>query len=150
MRHHGFAISFVLLSLAGCGRSGVDPVPGPRPEPVSASAVATPAPGDSALVAATSDSSSATRACPVGLICFLGRTGPYTGHPVFVIDGVVYETIRDSLGMRATVPDLAPEQIEAIEVVKGAQAVARFGPAARDGAILIRTKRQPAPSPSPP
>jgi outer membrane receptor for Fe3+-dicitrate len=70
-----------------------------------------------------------------------GPADPYTGHPLVVIDGVVYPTAPDSAGVAARLPELRPEEVDTVEVLKGAAAVARFGPAARDGVVLVRTKR---------
>ena len=110
----------------------------------SPSAPTPPAPeARAAVVAATADSATSVRHCPAGYVCLTGRTGPYTGQPLFVVDGTVYESLGDSLGLRAPIGELRPEEIESIEIVKRAQAVALFGERARDGAIVIRTKRAP-------
>ena len=80
-------------------------------------------------------------ACGHGRICFRGRTGPYTGNPLFIVDGVRYATSIDSTGVRHGWPDLKPDDIESVEVHGGPQAIERYGPEAREGVIIVRTKR---------
>jgi len=103
------------------------------------------------------DSGQHVTVLPDGRLRIRGQTGPTTGNPVFVIDGVVYEPSSvagdrivyqsplNGRGERSPLPNVAPDDIEEIEVLKGATAIERFGPRARDGAIVIRTRRPPAP-----
>lgn len=55
----------------------------------------------------------------------------YNEYPAFYVDGVM---VRD-LGL------IAPESIEKIEVLSGAEAVMRFGPAAANGALAVTTRK---------
>jgi hypothetical protein len=69
---------------------------------------------------------------------------PRQRDPLYVIDGVVLPTDTSGSGhlMReATIRTLRAEDVEEITVIKPDSAVTRFGPAARFGAIIIRTKR---------
>lgn len=56
---------------------------------------------------------------------------PFQQHPAYYVDGV---QVLD-LGF------LAPESVEKIEVLSGAEAVQRFGPSASCGALSVTTKR---------
>jgi len=74
-----------------------------------------------------------------------------TGQPLFVVDGVPisnsgFNGTRSDIisggvdaGNRAT--DINPDDIEDLTVLKGAAATALYGARARDGAIIITTKR---------
>lgn len=67
-----------------------------------------------------------------------GRTAMVFGQvsenaPVYIVNGV-----RLAAG---TVPDIAPENIESVEVVRGAAGVKLYGEAAANGVILVKTKR---------
>ena len=68
-------------------------------------------------------------------------------EPIFVIDGVRMNSDNNSssIGIGGTNPsrlsDINPEEIEAIEVVKGPSAATLYGTDAANGVILIRTKR---------
>jgi outer membrane receptor protein involved in Fe transport len=54
------------------------------------------------------------------------------GRPLFLVDGaVVQHTIAHGLD---------PSQIESVSVLKGPRAVEIYGPEARDGAVIVRTK----------
>ncbi|MEM8966324.1 MAG: SusC/RagA family TonB-linked outer membrane protein [Bacteroidota bacterium] len=74
-----------------------------------------------------------------------------TSQPLFVVDGVPISnnafngTRNDIIGGGADVGnragDLNPDDIENISVLKGASAVALYGQRARDGVIIITTKR---------
>lgn len=55
------------------------------------------------------------------------------GRPLFVIDGIVQPNGK--------IEDLKPDNIQAINVVKGKAATAIYGAGAKDGAIQIITKR---------
>jgi len=55
-------------------------------------------------------------------------------QPLFIIDGRVQPKGADAPA------DLSPNDIESVEVLKGAAAVARFGSDGTDGAVLIQTK----------
>jgi hypothetical protein len=66
------------------------------------------------------------------------------GEPLYLIDGEALPT--DTTGPRrlareATVRALRAEDIEEITSINGDSAMARFGPTARFGAVLIRTRR---------
>lgn len=54
------------------------------------------------------------------------------GNPIIVIDGIIVDT---------DFYDLSPNDIEAINVLKGQTAAALYGSRGKDGAILITTKR---------
>ncbi|MDB4952219.1 MAG: TonB-dependent receptor [Gemmatimonadetes bacterium] len=71
-------------------------------------------------------------------------------RPLVVVDGIPRsEPSPDTRGTPdAALTDIRPEDIEAVEIVKGPSAVALYGPAAEYGAILIR-RRRPAQSASP-
>src|SRR3989441_405698 len=68
-------------------------------------------------------------------------------EPLYIIDGVRMTSANNSssIGIGGTNPsrvnDLNPEEIEAIEVVKGPSAAALYGTAASTGVIVIKTKR---------
>jgi TonB-dependent SusC/RagA subfamily outer membrane receptor len=63
----------------------------------------------------------------------LGVTAPEQ-QPMIIIDGVI------QLGSSGTM-DIPPADIESIEIVKGAAAAALYGERAKNGVILIKTKR---------
>lgn len=72
-----------------------------------------------------------------------GRTGPSGPPPaLYVIDGVLHRAPVDLTG-------IDPADIVAVEVVRGDVAVARFGANARDGVVVVTTKRGPPPSERP-
>ncbi|RFP66517.1 hypothetical protein D0N36_03985 [Hymenobacter lapidiphilus] len=52
--------------------------------------------------------------------------------PLYIVDGKVIDAFQLS--------DISPDQIEAVNVLKGNTAIARYGEKAKDGAILITTK----------
>ncbi len=70
-----------------------------------------------------------------------------SNNPIYVIDGIRIEssTGSSSIGVGGTLPsrvgDLNPEEIEAIEVVRGPSAATLYGTDAANGVIVIRTKR---------
>jgi hypothetical protein len=69
---------------------------------------------------------------------------PRRGEPLYVIDGQPLPT--DTIGPRRLAREgilqaLRPEDLEEITIIKGDSAVARFGPTAQFGAVLMRTKR---------
>jgi TonB-dependent SusC/RagA subfamily outer membrane receptor len=60
--------------------------------------------------------------------------GPISENaPMVIVDGVVL--------FAGSMPDILPEKIESIEVVKGAAAAALYGERAANGVILVKTKR---------
>jgi TonB-dependent SusC/RagA subfamily outer membrane receptor len=67
-------------------------------------------------------------------------------EPVYVVDGVVLGLQSDSSVDHSVVQrlfsDLDPNEIESVEVLKGAQAVALYGPGAHGGVIILTTKRK--------
>ncbi len=88
-----------------------------------------------------------------------------SGEPLYVIDGVIASNQRLDAGMnaisRATggissttqmnpinrIADLNPNDIESVEVLKGASAAAIYGSRASNGVIIIQTKRGQAGAP---
>jgi hypothetical protein len=69
---------------------------------------------------------------------------PRRGEPLYLIDGQALPT--DTIGPRRVAREsilqaLRPEDLEDITIIKADSAVARFGPTARFGAVLMRTKR---------
>jgi TonB-linked SusC/RagA family outer membrane protein len=90
-----------------------------------------------------------------GVSIRLRGTGSILGgaEPLIVIDGVIVENNSDalvSLGANATrggaaltnsLSDIAPGDIERVEVIKGAAAAALYGSRANNGVIQIFTKR---------
>lgn len=58
---------------------------------------------------------------------------PSDTHPLYVIDGQKYVVHTDSL-------DVKPEEIKSIDIIKGKEAIKRYGSDARIGAVLITTK----------
>ncbi|HEX7239351.1 MAG TPA: SusC/RagA family TonB-linked outer membrane protein [Longimicrobiaceae bacterium] len=81
----------------------------------------------------------------------LRGTSSITGgaEPLYIIDGVIVDNSSDDLGInfgsRAAptnrVADLNPNDIERVEVLKGAAAAALYGSRANNGVIQIFTKR---------
>lgn len=68
---------------------------------------------------------------------------PLSSNPLVYVDGRLVPTLTLGDGKRLAWGDgseLHPEEIRTIEIVKGDEAVARFGAAGRRGAILITTK----------
>jgi TonB-linked SusC/RagA family outer membrane protein len=76
--------------------------------------------------------------------------------PVYVVDGVVYSNSRISSGRGSIsaaafataeddavdrVADINPENIESIEIMKGAAASSMYGSRAANGVVIIKTKR---------
>jgi len=55
----------------------------------------------------------------------------YTNEPLWVVDGVIFGTIS---------PDINPNDIESVSVLKDAAAAALYGSRASNGIILVRTK----------
>lgn len=80
---------------------------------------------------------------------------PSGGQPIFVIDGLPIDNSSQQLGTTPTaVPqgtagvdfgnragDINPDDIESVNVLKGAAATALYGARAKNGAIIITTKR---------
>ncbi|MDQ3995498.1 MAG: SusC/RagA family TonB-linked outer membrane protein [Gemmatimonadota bacterium] len=70
-----------------------------------------------------------------------------SNEPIYVIDGVRMESSVNSASRATggTIPartgDLNPDEIEAIEIVKGPSAATLYGTDAANGVIVIRTKR---------
>jgi TonB-dependent SusC/RagA subfamily outer membrane receptor len=60
-----------------------------------------------------------------------GYQGP--GKPLMIVDG---EELSHGSGH-----EIEPDQIESIEILRGAAAITLYGHRAADGAILVRTKR---------
>ena len=62
--------------------------------------------------------------------------------PLFVVDGVILtQTLGDAYANNRTLVDFNPEDIESIEVIKGAAAASIYGSRAAAGVIQIKTKR---------
>lgn len=68
-------------------------------------------------------------------IKFDGPLGPLGGEPLYILDGV--EILEDKLKMK-----LSPNDIESINVLKGASATATYGEKAKYGAIIITSKKK--------
>lgn len=74
-----------------------------------------------------------------------------TGQPLFVVDGIPIsnsgfngtrsDIINGGVDVGNRAGDLNPDDIESMTVLKGAAATALYGARARDGAIIITTKR---------
>lgn len=70
-----------------------------------------------------------------------------SNNPIYVIDGIRIESSTGSSStptggtLPSRVGDLNPEEIEAIEVVRGPSAATLYGTDAANGVIVIRTKR---------
>jgi iron complex outermembrane receptor protein len=67
--------------------------------------------------------------------------------PLYVIDGVVYDSVRLASDTTLSVSKnpvalLNPEDIEVIEVFKNEKALEAYGRAAKDGVVVITTKRK--------
>jgi Ca-activated chloride channel homolog len=58
--------------------------------------------------------------------------------PVYVLNGVLVD--------EEAFPELAPADIEKVEIMKGARAVPLFGPRAANGVVVITTRVRPAAS----
>jgi TonB-dependent starch-binding outer membrane protein SusC len=89
-----------------------------------------------------------------GVTSFFGNT-----QPLFVVDGVYMDNTATSAGLNAVtaaaaggnasnqdnpssrIADLRPEDIENIEILKGASAAAIYGSSAAAGVVIITTKR---------
>lgn len=76
-----------------------------------------------------------------------------TAEPIVVVDGVIIDNTTDALiglstnatrggaGMSSRLSDFSPDDVERIEVLKGASAAALYGSRAKNGVIQIFTKR---------
>ena len=81
------------------------------------------------------------------------------GEPLYVVDGVIVDNssdalvavsanaTRDNAAMSNRLADIAPEDVERIEILKGAAAAALYGSRANNGVIQIFTKRGSAGAP---
>lgn len=68
------------------------------------------------------------------------RESAATGQePLMIVDGVIIARRAGSTGLE--LPGLRPDQIESIEVIKGAAAAELYGARAANGVIMIRTKK---------
>src|SRR5690606_18660965 len=54
--------------------------------------------------------------------------------PLYIVDGIVYK--------EAKAPDLDPSGIESIKVLKGTQAIEKYGDKGKNGVIEITTKKK--------
>ena len=75
------------------------------------------------------------------------------GEPLYVVDGVIVDNssdalvavsanaTRDNAAMSNRLADISPEDVERIEILKGAAAAALYGSRANNGVIQIFTKR---------
>jgi TonB-dependent SusC/RagA subfamily outer membrane receptor len=89
-----------------------------------------------APLAASREAGEATAPTPRGIsIPIRSRAGGYSVDrpPLFVLDGRALDTAP-------SITQIDPDQIESIEILKGELAVARHGPRAVHGVILITTK----------
>ncbi len=76
-----------------------------------------------------------------------------TAEPLIVVDGVIIDNTTDALiglstnatrggaGMSSRLSDISPDDVDRIEVLKGASAAALYGSRAKNGVIQIFTKR---------
>jgi len=122
---HGLAIAALMLAICGCG-----PRMQPRPAPVVLAdarvsarrevAVRQPVRSRSALI------------CPD---CGGWGARPNQSPALFVVDGRV---VPVPPGARLPID---PAQVRHIEILKGAEAIRRFGTAAEHGVVLITTRR---------
>ncbi|WP_342645543.1 SusC/RagA family TonB-linked outer membrane protein [Mucilaginibacter sp. CSA2-8R] len=70
-------------------------------------------------------------------------------QPLFIVDGMPVSNSSDNLGAAAAngivqqsrIGDISPEEIESVEVLKGASAATLWGTRAANGVIIIKTKR---------
>ncbi|HEX6041729.1 TonB-dependent receptor plug domain-containing protein [Longimicrobium sp.] len=119
---------FALLGTAACGTDGpLAPQISPEPKDGQPAAQADVTPAPDAV---------ASRPPTVILRCG-GSISAQGAPPLYLVDG------REITSLET----LDPGTIDAIEVVKGAAAVARYGPRAATGAVLITTHAVQAPSP---
>ena len=72
-----------------------------------------------------------TPAVPVRTETALGQLSE--NAPMYIVDGVIFAT--------GSMPDLAPDRIESVEVVRGAAAEKLYGSRASNGVIVVKTKR---------
>ena len=63
-------------------------------------------------------------------ICAPSRNGL---EPIYVVDGLVFENS----------PNIDPKQIESIDILKDAAAISLYGDKAKNGVVLITTKKKP-------
>jgi TonB-dependent SusC/RagA subfamily outer membrane receptor len=114
-----FIAGLSLVGTAACAHDGIT-APG-SPAPLRASA---------------STDAAATASGPPPVIRFVcGSSLSAARTPLYVVDGVA---------RGEETPDLEAMDIRSIEVVRGAAAVARYGPRASDGVVLITTRARPA------
>jgi TonB-linked SusC/RagA family outer membrane protein len=76
-----------------------------------------------------------------------------TAEPLVVVDGVIIDNTTDALldistnatrggsGMSSRLSDISPDDIERVEVLKGASAAALYGSRAKNGVLQIFTRR---------
>jgi TonB-dependent starch-binding outer membrane protein SusC len=114
----------VVLSATGCASDGVTAPVAPLPQA-----------SIDVVLAERAKGVRVTGSEPFGSmrIRICGFTGErMVGRPLFLVDGAaVQHTIAHGLD---------PSRIESISVLKGPQAVEIYGPDARDGAVIVRTK----------
>lgn len=126
----GLAAGLVLAAAACAGDAVTAPVaPAPQVSPPGASNILQALQGrvEGVRIATPGQAGAPAR---IRICGFSGER--MTGRPLFVIDGaVVQHTIAHGLD---------PNRIESISVLKGLQAVEIYGPEARDGAVIVRTK----------
>lgn len=77
---------------------------------------------------------------------------PGAGKPLFIIDGVMIDSTKYPVADTTSDPakrfkPLEPSEIDSIAVVKGDSAIRKYGPAAKNGVILVWTKRAAKPAP---
>jgi TonB-dependent SusC/RagA subfamily outer membrane receptor len=68
---------------------------------------------------------------PVRTTTSLGPISP--NAPLIIVDGVIM--------ISGSMPDIPPDEIESVEVVRGAAGVELFGQRAANGVIVVKTKR---------
>ncbi len=72
-----------------------------------------------------------------------------SAQPLFIVDGMPVSNSSDNLGAAAAngivqqsrIGDISPDEIESVEVLKGASAAALWGTRAANGVIIIKTKK---------
>jgi beta-lactamase regulating signal transducer with metallopeptidase domain len=77
-----------------------------------------------------------TDSAAAGRVMLRSPNGP---QPIYIVDGT--QIVIDG-GAVSPLDHLSPDSIASIEVLKGDSAIARFGERARDGAVIVTTKRR--------
>lgn len=120
---------------AGCADAVTVPVAAaPRPEPDLVATLARKAEG-----VTVTTSRGLARGAVIWRCCFCsGRPPSPDEQPLIIIDGVV----SDGSALREL--RLNPGEVTDVQILKGPAAAERYGPAARNGVVLVRTSRSAA------